>query len=381
MDEGTPGLPGAVVVVSHGVMIDGQDNFGPAHNVVDFMVGAGIDVDFNVHPLEGSGSGVRRSFRDGALVEQSRIRYGPLGRVREALYNVDVGARHRATALLLIDPLSCATVALPRRLLRRRGVIVYYTADYADRRFANRFLNWVYHGMDRLALRQADVVWNVSQRITEKRRTQGVDDKNNVHVPNSPAFDPGAILPLEARDPESVVMVGALDRVLDERLLLDSLERLQENRPRFRATIIGTGKEESRFRLGIRQRGLDGNVVLTGYLPRPEALSIVRRSRVGLALYSGRAAWTAYCDSVKVREYLSLGVPVVTTPNHGIASEVAACGAGVLVDSAADGAAAIDTLLGPSGSTTAERAAEMARIYDRDTILHAALDDVTRRLG
>jgi glycosyltransferase involved in cell wall biosynthesis len=372
-------LPQGVLVVTHAVMVDGRDNFGPAHNVVDFMVGAGLDVDFVLHPLDGSSAGVRRSFRRGELVEERRFRYGPAGRLREVLANVRLGARHRATVLVLLDPLNVATVAIPTPA-RRRRIVVYYTADYADRRFANALLNRMYHGLDRIALRQADVVWNVSQRITEKRRSQGVPDGDNVHVPNAPAFDAGAILPFEAREPESVVTVGGLDRVLDERLLLDALERLRDRRPSFRATVIGTGAGEARVRAGVEMRGLEENVVLTGYLPRPEALAIVRRSRVGLAFYSGRAPWTAYCDSVKVREYLSLGVPVVTTPNHGVAPEVAARGAGVLVDDASSGAAAMDALLGPDGSTTAERAAEMGRRYDRNTVLRAALEDVSLRL-
>ena len=234
--------------------------------------------------------------------------------------------------------------------------------------------------LDRAALRAADVVWNVSERITERRSRQGVPDADNVSIPNAPSFDPSLVLPYEARTPESVVMVGSLDPILDETMLLDCLELLLGLRPNVAVTIVGTGSGADGFRAEVVRRGLEENVRLTGHLPRTEALSVVRDSRVGLAFYSGRATWNEYGDSVKVREYLASGVPVVTTRNHAVAPELEWSGAGVLVDDAIQAATAIDALLGGAGAEAARRAAAMGQAYDRDAILGRAVADLARRL-
>jgi glycosyltransferase involved in cell wall biosynthesis len=362
-------------------MVDGQDNFGPAHNVVEALVALGLEVVFVLHPISSSGTGFFRRFRSGVLVEEQSVRYGRPARVWEALRNGWLAVSDQSDVLVLVDPLNFATAGLLRRLLRRRGLVVYYTADYADRRFTNPLANRLYHGLDRAAIRAAHVVWNVSRPIREKRRRQGVPEQDNVFVPNAASFDPDRIVPFEQRAPESLVMVGALDPFLDDKLLLDTLGLLCAQRPRIRATIVGTGPGEATFRKELGRRNLSENVRLTGHLPRPQALSIVRDCRVGLALYSGRASWNEYRDSVKVREYLSLGVPVVTTGNHPLAAELESRGAGVVVREAQEAASAIDALLGPAGADVAARAAQMGHDYDRDSIMGAVLADLSARLA
>ena len=368
----------AFTVVSHAVLAGDRDNFGSAHNVVEFLVGRGSDVDFILHPLSASGAGFIRRFRNGRVVDEQRIAYGPVSRVSEALYNARRAARDEAEVLICVDPVNVATAGVVRKL-RRRGLVVYYTVDYADQRFTNELTNRLYHALDRTALQTADVVWNVSRRIVEKRREQGVPEEDNVLVPNSPGFEPEAIVPFEARTPESVVMVGWLDPILDDRMLLDCIELVRRTRPELEVTIVGTGSGESLFREEVTRRGLGRYIHVTGHLPRADALAIVRRHRVGLALYSGRASWNEYGDPVKIREYLSLGVPVVTTRSHALTSELEARGAGTVVEDAAQAAAAIDALLGTDGARVAHRAAEMGRAYDREAILEAAVDDLARR--
>jgi glycosyltransferase involved in cell wall biosynthesis len=372
---------GRATVVSHAVMVGGRDNFGPAHNVVEYLVAEGIEVEFVLHPLGSSGSGVVRHFRAGKLVSEETIGYSGLGRLREILYNARLGIHDRAEVLVIVDPINFATVGWAGKLCRRHGLIVYYTADYADRRFANPLANRVYHGLDRIALRAADVVWCVSQRIADKRREQGVSELDTFVVSNAPSFDEGSIIPFEARDPEAVVMVGSIDAILDMKLLLDTLSALRSRRPGIRVAIVGTGSDTAQLKSEIEHRRLEANVQLTGYLPRTRALDIVGRSRVGLCFYSGRASWNVYGDSVKVREYLSLGVPVVSTHNHPLAAEVEARRAGLLVETGEQAAAAVEALLGSTGIEAAARAAEMGRAYDRDTILRRVLADLSTRLS
>jgi glycosyltransferase involved in cell wall biosynthesis len=362
-----------VTVVTHAVMVDGHDNFGPAHNVTEFFASRCQAVDLVLHPLAGRMSGVIRRYRNGSLADERPLR--DRTRIGEAAHGFGLALHDPADVLIVIDPVNFATTGL----LRRRGVVVYYTVDYADRRFANPWLNRTYHALDAIAVRFADVIWSVSQRVVELRRTQGVEDGAHFLVPNAPAFDPSKIVPFEQR-PERVVFVGSLDGILDQTLLLDTLARLRALRPGVTATIVGTGPDEPRLRAELVRRGLDPFVELAGYRPHHEALELVRNSRAGIALYNSSAAWHEYRDSVKVREYLSLGVPVVTSGNYSLANEVAARGAGFIAAECRETAEALNRMLGADGPEFAKRAAQLGLVYDRDTLLSEMLVDLSRRV-
>ena len=364
-----------VTLVTHAVMVDGRDNFGSAHNVAEFLAANCEALDFVLHPLLPGTDGLVRRFEHGQLVRESRLRHRAPFRLGEAFSGIRRALFDSADVTIIVDPVNFAT----HGLLRRRGIVVYYTVDYADRRFENAWLNRLYHLLDRAAVRSADVVWSVSPGIAEVRRDQGLRDEDHFLVPNAPAFDPEAVVPFDRR-PEQIVFVGAIDDILDRRLLLDGLMRLHELRPDARATIVGPGADDS-FRRELESRGLNPIVQLTGHLPRAEALAIVRESRVGIAFYSGAAAWNAYGDSVKVREYLSLGVPVVTTGNHSIAAELESRGAGIVVTDGLSAGEALARLLGPDGNVAAERAAELGRDNDRDTRLATILEDLSGRVA
>jgi glycosyltransferase involved in cell wall biosynthesis len=363
------------LVISHAVVHEDQDVFGPAHNVVEHLNLRGYDVDFVLHSLEGSRPGLDRSFRHGELVGERRL--GRRNRAQEVLFNVRRLRSSQANVVVLVDPLNYLPIVVDRHRFRIR---VYYTVDYTERRFERAAVNAAYHRLDRLALRHADVIWSVSKRIAARRADQGVSEANNVVVPNAPPIAPSDVVPWSQRRPESVVFVGMIDAIFDSGLFLDALALLAPDRPRLRIRLVGDGPDLGPLTEELGRRRLTQHVELCGYLRHDAALATIATSRVGLALYSGAASWNEYGDSLKVREYLSRGVPVVSTSRHPLATELGERGAGYVVGSPVEAAAAITALLEDEAGVAAERAFTMAEETDRTAVLDRALGDVLLRL-
>ena len=361
-----------VAVFTHAVMVGRSAVFGPAENVVAFLREEGHGVTYVQHSLYGGAPSVIVRYEGETLVSHRTLTLGPAAvrYLAEVLFNARAIARSDYDLYVLVDPLNYFAAYLTRPL-RRRKLFVFYTADYAAMRFANRGMNFVYHLLDRAARTDADAVWGVSRRIVEKRAEQSVPPERNVLVPNSPPFDESLIVPWECRAGESVVLAGTLDESVDVELLLASLDRLRRRRPTARTVLLGTGSLEASLRERVSDLGLSETVALLGFVPRDRALSIVGNAKVGLALYSDRIGWNEYRDSLKIREYFARGVPVVTTPGHPLAQEVETRAAGAVVSTPDEAAEAMERLLG-DGRGAAANAVALAREFDRTPILRAA---------
>jgi glycosyltransferase involved in cell wall biosynthesis len=367
------------LVISHAAIYDGRDVFGPAHNVVEHLNACGYDVEFVLHPIHGDAAGVIRSFRGGALVDEQRVPYR--GRLREVLSNVRRLGGAPANVVVLIDPLNYVSAVVPSLGRRtRKRVRVYYMADYAERRFDAPLLNAVYHGLDRLALRHTNLVWSVSSRIAELRLEQGVKRADNFVIPNAPSFSPSAVVPWGERRPDSVVFAGMLDPTLDWHLLADAIAHVAAERPDLDVRLVGDGPDRVALSDRLRSHGVERSVEFCGLRTHDETLEVISTSRVGLVLYSGNASWNEFRDSLKVREYVSRGVPVVSTHRHPLADELVERGAGYVVETPEETAAAIVALLDDDG-LAATRALAMAADADRTAILTAAVRECERRLA
>jgi len=208
---------------------------------------------------------------------------------------------------------------------------VFYTADYAEQRFESRWLNGLYHAMDRWAARWADRVWTVSSRIFERRRLQGILPEKLRLIPNAPDL---AQIPDRVgmvRDRFTVVTMATMQGAMDNRLLLQAVARLRCEVPRIRVKILGVKAEESDLAAWVDKLHLNDCVEFLGFLPQSAIWPHLFQSGVGAALYTEHNPWTRFGDAKKVREYLACGLPVLMTPVPSVAEEVERLGAGVVV--------------------------------------------------
>lgn len=58
---------------------------------------------------------------------------------------------------------------------------------------------------------------------------------------------------------------------------------------------------------------------------------VLSRCGIGLALYQYSSPWAKWGDSMKIREYLSVGLPVITTNVPSTADDVEEAGVGFVI--------------------------------------------------
>lgn len=232
--------------------------------------------------------------------------------------------------LIGIDPLN----ALNGLILKRLGLVqkvVFYTADYTSRRFNNSLLNSLYHKIDKLAIKNADQVWNVSSRINNLRIKQGVSKERNVFVPNSPIFEKVKRLPYSQINKHQLVIVSHLTKAINWSLIFRVVKKLSNRFKDIKLVIIGSGPYEQQLKNLVKELKIEKRIIFLGQKTHEDCLEILAQSAIGLAVYTQAQSWTIFGDSLKIREYFACGLPVITTSVPSTADDVEKEQAGIIV--------------------------------------------------
>jgi len=338
--------PRCALVICHAVFRGMETVYGPAHSLRDALVELGWEVWF--FELAYSDEGCRRCtiLRPGAAPDvrmERALRGGPFKHGGDLLAVMRVmRAGGQLDLLVAVDPLTATFTRLAGCVCQRPQIRVFYGADYAEQRFAAAPMNALYHALDRAAVRWGDAVWGVSQPLADVRQLQGVPAERNFVMPNSPTYDPAQVRPSGTIARDRLVLISNLQESIDYGMVIDAMARLAAVAPTCRLEVIGDGEQRPHFERLCAAAGLSGRIHFHGHLPHAQAMAMIAECGAGLALYSADCPWHAYRDSVKIREYLALGVPVVTTAGHGLCDEISALGLGYVVADAAGLFTALD---------------------------------------
>lgn len=302
--------------------------YGPFHVLVTFLNQQKKDVASVTLPLELEGEysytwqGV--SFSDTTKVHTSIIyKY-----FYDTIFLFSYLIRNPVTTgdtVIAIDPLNAFVFSLLSYV--KKFSYVYYTVDYSENRFDNLFLNKVYTLLDNFALSRCDQNWCVSQRIVEKRISDGADKQKIKFVPNTPVlpFSPSI---QDVKNKHALVYVGRIDSNMHLIQLLDAVKLLRKKDKKITLDLVGGGPLKAKILNYIEQNKLKSSVTYHGPLKNEDVIELIKKSGIGIALYDGGNNWNRYGDSMKIREYQYAGLPVVTTsiPSNSIEVEQTNCG-------------------------------------------------------
>lgn len=241
-----------------------------------------------------------------------------------------------------IDPLN-AWLGLVLKKIGKVKKVIFYTADYAPNRYQNSLLNNIYHWFDRSCSKQADQVWNVSSRITKLRKKQGVADARNFFVPNAPILPNNYTLSTNYKM-HQLVIVTHLTKAIDFESIFLAIQTLNKKYKDLRLLIIGDGGYRQELEQQVVAMSLTKNVVFTGPKKHKEVLTLLSESGVGLAIYTDDFPWTRFGDSMKAREYLAYGLPVIINDIPSTADDIKKAHAGIVITSGKKIINAIDSL-------------------------------------
>lgn len=315
----------------------GADIYGTGSSIADILKEKGIQYIYIKHPIYGGLPTKVDGFWENKeityLSKSSNSTNLPIKSLQELIITLKIATeqKEKFDIFIGIDPLN----ALFGWLVKKLGKVeklVFYTADYTPTRFENKIFNSIYHYIDRWVLKKADEVWNVSTRITELRKKQGVPDRKNYFIPNSPAFDKIKRLDADKINKHEIVFVTTSAQSTDFPVIFQAIKKLSKRYPDTKLRVIGLDNWEGQFEKEINKLGIKNNILFSGRMPHDELLKTFCRAALGLALYTNKFSWTYYSDSMKVRDYLACGLPVIMTDISSTAGDIKRANAGFVIN-------------------------------------------------
>lgn len=373
-----------ILLITHFNFTEAGPIHGPVDSITSYLQRKKIPYLLIAHPLY---VGVKAFSEDFNGKRAEKKKFGltvklplPIKSLVETYYSISLVSRKRFKLVVAIDPLNCFAALILKRLKKVERV-VYYTVDYADRRFSNFLINKAYHALDRICINYSDYIWNVSTRIARKRKKQGVHKKRNIYVPNAPSFSVGKREKAGAIDRFNIMLVTGVTQTYVFSITIKALTRLAKEYKRLKVTLIGTGPYEQKLKEEVSKTILRNRVKFMGHLDHSRLLKTLPKGGLGLALYTNDFPWTYYGDSMKAREYLLSGLPVITTNVVSTADDIKKNDAGLVIKPTKKALVkAVEYYFSDRGRWLKQRknAIRLAKKFDFDKILDSALSEATR---
>lgn len=303
-----------IFLVSHVYFTDSGPVYGPVNVIKDYLESKKRKYRLIKYPLTSRLPLIIKSFL-------------------ETLNTVLKGILYKPDVFIGIDPLNALAGIILKKLGFTRKT-VFYCVDYTPTRFRNKFLNLCYLNIDEFCAKYSDEVWNVSSRIVELRKKQGVKSERIKYLPNSPNFNSCPRSPANRVDRNKIAMVTGLAHGQIFPILLKSFQKVSRKYPSLKLILFGTGEYEDKLRSRIKAMGFAQNVIFCGQLENRDLLREISKCGLGLALYSysPEFSWVFYGDSKKAREYLACGLPVIINDVVATSDDVKKYKAGILVE-------------------------------------------------
>lgn len=281
-----------------------------------------------------------------------------------------------------VDNLNAFTGFILKRL-SRVSKIIFYTIDYIPHRFENKFLNAIYHWVDKFMVVKSDKVWNLSKIMVEKREINGVNkqfrDKQLV-VPMGCDINDSIVLQNKI-DRYKIVFMGHLRQGHGIEMLITAMTTVIKKIPKASLLIIGGGALEDKLKVQAKRLKLTSSITFSGFIEKfNDVNNLLRSSAIAIAPYEdNNKTFTRYTDPGKVKDYLACGLPVIITKVPQVAWEIDKNKCGLAINyNQEELSKAIITLLKNKNllGLCRKNALKMAKKYTWDKIFNKALSQI-----
>lgn len=216
-------------------------------------------------------------------------------------------------------------------ILKKMGKVkkvIFMTVDYSHNRFKNKLLNNFYHWLDYFCLRNADLVWNSTDRMVFEREKRGISKiYRNKQIAVSDGTDLIKQIPFSKRNRYEIVFVGHLKEDMGLEFLIESFPEIEKKIPDVKLTIIGSGYMEKK----LKDLARGSSIEFKGFIgDLSDVYKIITKAVIGLAIYNENGMME-FTDPAKVKLYLSAGLPVIVTRTPQIAPEIENKKCGIMI--------------------------------------------------
>lgn len=245
---------------------------------------------------------------------------------------------HKFDLFVGVDNLNALQGLILRRLGRVKKV-VYYTIDYFPTRFENKLLNWIYHSIDKICVKNADETWNVSSMMVAAREEFNNMDRKiynrQYEVPIGIWYNDAKVKRFAKIDKKKLIFVGHLLPHMGVDLVIRALPEIAKKVKGIKLEIIGGGEEEKKLKKMVKKLEMAKMVKFYGWIrDRGRLEEIMADGAVGMATFNTKILdeKVKNADPGKIKDYMQMGMPVVVTNAISTADKIEKAKAGMVIN-------------------------------------------------
>jgi glycosyltransferase involved in cell wall biosynthesis len=220
--------------------------------------------------------------------------------------------------------------------LQKLGLVhytVFWVWDYYPMNFTNPIVNimrWIYWQFDKYATLCTDKTVYLNQRLANIRISKSIIKKNTKIIKIPIATGKLYIHKKKSIEEVSLGFMGVLKKSQGLNMIFDNEHLLLHSFPRLQLHIVGSGPDEDYYRKRAKETAI--NYTFHGPLSDEKTSEVLSKCTVAIALYSPEDSNVSrYGDPGKVKFYLDISLPIITTNMFEFSEELEKSKAGIVI--------------------------------------------------
>ncbi len=218
--------------------------------------------------------------------------------------------------------------------------LIYYSIDYYPKPLKFGFNSLIvssFRVIDKLCVKNADLIWHISPRIAEARyEFAKISSESYRHI-TAPLTYPAKFQrfkPSEEIERYTIGFIGTLSGNQGLQLLIKAMPKIIKVLPQVKVRIIGKGPYENELKKQLNRSSLDNYFIFHGFIKdNEEVLRVLSNCAIGIAPWTQEDDnYVMYADPGKPKLYAFCGLPIIITNVTSVAKEIDERKAGITIN-------------------------------------------------
>jgi hypothetical protein len=240
--------------------------------------------------------------------------------------------------IISCNPINCFVTIILKKIISLKK-ISYFSIDYSSERFGknNYLLNLIYIYLDYFCYRFSDENWDISPTMLNGRLKNFPDMNLSFYKKKLKIIPVGTwnrvIVKRFSKDKLKLIFIGHFIERGGIFKIINYLSYIDKNK--YKVTLVGGGDNFSLVNKIILKKKLNNNVKVINWVNNKIMRKYLANADIGLALYED-IEHNYNCNPTKIIEYISNGIPIMTTSVNYLSKHLIKNKCAIQVDSLTD---------------------------------------------